>query len=233
MPASRQSAGKGASAAEGTAPFAPHGSRHLAHAAEQPAVGARPQQHGAIGAHGDERRAAPGRPLRLLAAYRIFLLPPLGARYAALSQRAERARRLLRRAERGAEIHHGLRIVAGAQCRRQPRLVLAHDHSWRLAAALQWRTAARSPARCWHRPPAAGTSNAIAAIAAAVYSPMPGSVPQPLDRVGKPPAVPARHSFCAGLQVARPRIVAEPRPRLQHIVPRRRRERPDRRPGAP
>ena len=59
----------------------------------------------------------------------------------------------------------------------------------------------------------AGGPKAIAAIAAAVYAPIPGRSRKSASVCGNP-AVAHEYGACAGVQIARPRVVAKPRPGL-------------------
>ena len=80
------------------------------------------EQHGTIGANGNEGCAVPDRPLASRQAIRqrpgetVSITPAVG------SQRAKAASRPARRADRGAEIHHRLGVVAGALGRHQAGL---------------------------------------------------------------------------------------------------------------
>ncbi len=142
---------------------------------------------------------------------------------------AERAGRLLRRADGGAEVHHRLREIAGARVRRerlrqradlrlgrrqlfldreQPRhhpLDIAVDRH----RAADRRRSPRSRPRYRRRCPAAR-----------------GARPRSAE---SPPR--SRHRPRAGMQVAGARVVAEPGPEPQHVVERRRRQRADVRPA--
>src|SRR6185503_11542257 len=81
--------------------------------------GARAQQDETVRAQRDERRAAPAFAGFLCPLARETLLIAARARRARRVPRTEHAGRLLRRAEAGAEIHHGLCEVAGAALRRE------------------------------------------------------------------------------------------------------------------
>ncbi len=101
------------------------------------------------------------------------LLIAARARRAVLVQRAQRAGRLLRRADRGAQIHQCLRAIAGASRRRRERgratsPPVPGSAAWPAAAVLRPHRAATPRARYCRRPAWSGWSKAIAPIAAAV-----------------------------------------------------------------
>src|ERR1700730_1994373 len=93
---------------------APFRRRHLGHAAQEAARRTSAQQNGAIGAERDERGTTAQRAfcLRYTAWKNLLCAAPLG--FAAVVPRAKGTIRLLRRADRGAEIHHRLGKIAGA-----------------------------------------------------------------------------------------------------------------------
>ena len=133
--------------------FAPGARRHLVHAAQQALGRPLAQQHRAVLAHQHEGEAAPGRLVGLGRAARQLLGDALRAAAAALHQRADHAARIARRADRGAEIHHRLGVVAGALPAAPARRRARRSRSWRRAAASRSRRAGRSRARHCRRPP--------------------------------------------------------------------------------
>src|SRR4051794_2340175 len=96
---------------EAARPFA---RRHFGHTAEQTFFGARARQDKAIRAHYDKRSAAAQRAGLLLGFTREALL--IAARACGTRDHpwAEGAGGILRRTDRGAQVHHGLREIAGA-----------------------------------------------------------------------------------------------------------------------
>ena len=87
-----------------------------------------------------------------------------------------------------------------------------------LMSSLDRRTRARARARRCRRRAARVSPNAIDAIAPAVYGPMPGTSRSSAARDGSPAS---RDRLRAGVEVARARVVAEARPRGEHVVERR------------
>ena len=94
--------------------LAPGASGGLGHAAEETFRRAAAQEDGAVGAHRDEGDAAPGRAFGLRRTKGEEFGVAGRARLTRLAPWAERAGRLLRGADGGAEVHHGLGEVAGA-----------------------------------------------------------------------------------------------------------------------
>ena len=97
-----------------TRPFAP---RHFGHPAEQAIIRTLAEEDGAVGADGDESIAVTGRPLGFFGLQRVAFLLAAGMGNAGVIQRAKGTRGSLRGADAGAEIHHRLGIVAGADGR--------------------------------------------------------------------------------------------------------------------
>ena len=146
LPARRQSAGEGRGVRRRRAVDArgPAGGRHLGHAAEQALVRALAQQDGAVAAGPRRRphRAATACPPWAARTGKRSGSPATIARQSSRSgQSMQRGR--LRRADRGAEIHHRLGEVAGP-CLRHQRLDTARgSRPWPRAAASRSQTAAR------------------------------------------------------------------------------------------
>src|SRR2546421_481352 len=92
---------------------APGSGRHLGHAAEQSFLRPAPQQDEAIGAYRHERRSAAQRAGLLRGLARKHRLIAAHARRTIAIPGAERASRILRRADGGAEIHQALDEIAG------------------------------------------------------------------------------------------------------------------------
>ncbi len=98
----------------------PRRRREFDHAAEQPLFRPPPQQHRAIRPRQPKGDAVPPRPLRLFGARRQILGDAACRGGAGRAPRAQHAARTARRADRGAQIHHRLREIAGAPIRHQP-----------------------------------------------------------------------------------------------------------------
>ena len=88
--------------------------RHFRHAAEQTFGRARAHEHATVGARHPESCAAPQPAFGLWRLARKGLLIAALSRKAGLVPGTERAGGLLRRADHGAEVHHGLCVVTGA-----------------------------------------------------------------------------------------------------------------------
>ena len=130
----------------------PVGRRHFGHAAEETLRRARPHQHKAVGAAGDEGGAAAQRAFALRHPPRIRFRVAARARRAAIIPRAQGASRLLRRTDGGAEVHHRLGEIAGAALRNKLAGAPADLAASPPAAAQRRQRAARSRARYCRRP---------------------------------------------------------------------------------
>ena len=183
-----------------------------------------------VGADDDERRAVAHLAFHLRRLARKRLGVAAGAGDAGVHPRADAAGRFLRRADRGAEIHHRLGEIAGAALRHQ-RLGAGADFGFRRRQfgldRIEPRDHPLDVAVDRHRPPAErdrrDRRRGVAADA--------GQRPQAILGVGKMSAVLRRHRLRAGVQVARAGVVAEPGPGLEHVVERRCGERFDIRPA--
>ena len=184
-------------------------------------------------------KAAPRRSvaalLRRLARKRLLVAAQ--ARGAFIVQRAERAGRLFRRADRGAEVHQGLRAVAGA------RLLVAGAGigEQRRRQLLDQRFCLRQRFLDGEQPRHHALDIAVDRHGTAVECDRrdrrrrigtdPGERAQAFFGVGKEPVMVAQHRDRAGVQIARPRIIAESGPHPQHVVERSASERRDIRPA--
>ncbi len=174
--------------------------------------------------------AAPRRklpfPLRRLARKRLRIAAQ--PRRAIRHPGAERAGRLHRRADGGAEVHQRLREIAGAR--------VGHE---RMRQPLNLRLGRRQflldREQPRHHPLDIAVDRHRAGIEGDRRNRRRGVAPDAGQRdqlsLGAGKAAAFRHRDRAGMQVARPRVVAEPGPEPQHVVERRRRERIDIRPA--
>ncbi len=196
----------------------------LDHAAEQAFLRAATEQHRAVRPGKPERDAVAQRPVWLRCPRGQVLGQTGRHRSATGAPRAQHAARPAGRADRGAEIHQRLREVAGPPGRNQ-------------------RGGERSELRlCRGQRVAHGTEACNDALDIAVdrgFSAVerdrgdrrrgviadPGQPAQRLGFLGESAAVPLDYGTSAGMQVAGPRIVAEPLPELQDFVERGRGER--------
>ena len=165
----------------------------------------------------DEGRAAARGPLALLFFIWELLGEPFGKPTATGAERTEPASRAARRADRGAEIHHGLGVVAGVGLGREAfgqRLDLrlgggerrlhrkeARDHALDIAVD-------RRGAR-----PEGNGSDGRRGIAADA-----GKLAQLRFGLGEVAAVLVRHDAGAGMEVAGAGVVAEPGPDGEHLA---------------
>ncbi len=204
----------------------PGAGRHFGHAAEQALRRARAYQHVVIGAQHHEGGAAPQFPLALFRLARKHLGVAARPRRAVLGPRTQRAGRLLRGAERGAEIHHRLGEVARAPRRRELGGELP-DLRLRAGQFVLDREQPR------HDALDVAVDRRRARVERDRRDRGRRVGPDARQRgerrlgLGELPAVALRHIFGARVQMARPRVVAEPGPRLENVVERRARERLD------
>ena len=137
-------------------------------------------------------------------------------------ERAQRTGRFLRRADRGAQIHQRLRAVAGArgargaEQRRRQLLDQRLGLRQRLLDREQPRHHALDIAVDRHGPAAERDRG----DRGRGVGPDPRQRAQAFLGIGKRAAMIAQHRHRAGVQIARPRIIAEPRPHPQHVVQR-------------
>ena len=139
------------------------------------------------------------------------------ARATALRQRTQRAYRIFRRANRRPQIHQALRKIPcplGYQRFRQPRdhrprfrhrlldLINTRQHPLDIAIHRHDPSIKRNRSDC----PRRVSANAR-------------KLQQCINTVGKPSAVTLDHLNRTSMQVARPRIIAEPRPKPEHLIP--------------
>jgi hypothetical protein len=204
--------------------------RHLDHAAQQTLVGAPAHEHGPVGALDPEGGAVPRRALALRAFAGKFLGDAAAAPFALAGPRARAAGRRTRGAYRRTQIHQRLREVARAVFRNQieravvnrPLRLRQGDLDGRQPRddALGIAVDGRGAAAMSDRRDGAGGIGADA-----------GQFPQSLLGVGKPAAQFTGNGAGAGVQVACPGIVAEPRPGAEHLIERGRGQRLDARPA--
>ena len=142
----------------------PRRRRHFGHAAEQALRRARAHQHDSRRRGRRRRRRRAGARLRASAPWRGKVSGVAARmRRAVLVPGAERAGRLLRRADGGAEIHHRLGEIAGARSRRQRR---ARARGSRGLAPGSGVSTAKSRAITRSTLPSTGVAGASKAIAA-------------------------------------------------------------------
>ena len=209
-------------------PIAPRCGRYFHQSTEESLVGPAPQENRAIRAQQRESEtitSRPGGPRRSPGQL-------VGARAsgAGLAHGAVLAARLFRQANGGAEVHHGLGVIAGSFLRRQrgrelaqvsfalrqgfidieqsrndPLDVAIDDRGW-LVEGDGGDRRCRVRANSWQR--------AKCSL-----------------RIRKPTTMSAANNFRAMVQVSRARIVAKPLPSVEHLVEGRRRQRFETRPS--
>ncbi len=134
-----------------------------------------------------------------------------------------------RRADRGAEVHHRLREIAGSfgrgRCARRPRPVRASPR----AAGFRWRTAGPPPSRHCRRPRWRGHRRRWRQWRRRYRGRCRAGRAKRQDRPGRR-RVPVNHRAGAGDEVAGASVVAEPRPFGHHRGVFGRRQRRDIRP---
>ncbi len=156
---------------------------------------------------------------RLGAPRRQRLGDALRAAAAGIAPGTEDAFGVLRRAQRSAEIHHRLRVVAGARCRRQRRGQAAQRR-----LGVRQRLGMREEPR--HDALDIAVDRRCRAVEGDCRHRRRGIVADPRQRaqrqliVGKAPILPRRHDARAGMEVARPRVIAQALPSMQHLVER-------------
>lgn len=210
--------------------------RQLPQPAEQP-LGPAPDQHD-LAARGDpHQRPREHRQLALLLATRQdrqLGLPARARRHAVLRDRTYQAARLARGAHGRAELHQALVEIARRRVVRQRGHQLAGVTPQRLQPGGRLDVLGQGE----HAPEHPGdvAIDERGALAERDRRDRPGGVRPDAGHLAQlrgPPgqrAVPARADrLRARPQVARPRVVAEPRPRREHVVERRPRERGHRR----
>ena len=206
--------------------FRPFRRRHFGHAAEQALFRPRAHQHETVGAARDKSGAAAQRPFPLRHASRKCLGIAARVCRAAFVPGTQRAGRRLRRADGGAEIHHGLGEIAGAPWRRQSarqpgnfRLrrrqrrvdrIKPRDDALDIAVDRRRRRIERD---------GGDGGGGIGADA--------GQSAKTLFARGELTAVPLDHDAGASVQIAGAGVIAEAGPGLEHVVERRRRQRPE------
>ena len=187
--------------------------RKLGHAAQQAFFRAGPNQHMAIRAADPEGCAKAAGTRRFWQFARKPLRVAAQAGGAAFSERAKHASRASGRADRCAKVHHGLRIVTRARIRRQRRCVHADDR-FRLGQRHR---------NC--KQPSDNSLNICVNYDGFLIKRnscyrccrVSADTRQPHQRrriARKSPAMVAHHCARAGMQVARPRIIAKPGPFL-------------------
>jgi tripartite-type tricarboxylate transporter receptor subunit TctC len=195
----------------------PRRRRHLGHAAEQ--AGRRTCAHKdvAVGAHQHERGAASQPPLVLRTLDREGLRIAAPARGAGREPRAQDTARLLRRADRGAEVHQRLGEIARPP-RRHQRLHARAD------VRLGGRQGGLDREQSRHHPldiavdrRGAGTEGDRGDGGRRVGTDA-GQVGKFRLARRKMPAVTRHHRSGAGVQVARAGVVAKPGPELEHVI---------------
>src|SRR5271166_6960629 len=197
---------------------------HLGHAAKQSVHQAPAQKDRMVGAPNEEGRAVPQMPLLpgRFARKRFLVAPPV--RPAILHPWTVHAGRILWRADGRAEVHQRLCKIAGSPRRqetfgeppylrpgsRQFRFDRKEPREYPLTVAVNCRRAfSESDGRYRGR--------AIWADA--------GERAKLGFAFRKMPAVAHEHSLSAGVKVSRPRVIAKPRPHLEHVIDRGLRER--------
>ena len=210
--------------------LAPRARGNLVHAAQQSLGRPLAQQHGAVLAQQHEGEAAAGWLLGLGRAARQLLGEAELAALAVLHQRTDHAARGARDADRGAEIHHRLRVVAGTLLRHEPggadldvglgvgqrRLDGVEPRDYPLDVAVDrrgWLVEGDGPNGARRVPADAGKGEQAGLV------------------LGKAPAVRAGDGLRTGMQVAGAGVVAEARPGREHVVERRFGQSFDRRPA--
>ena len=191
----------------------------------RPFSGARAYQE--FGRRGDHESRAPAKCAGLLRrlARKALLIAARPCR-AILVERAQRAGRLLRRADRGAEIHQRLRAIPGARLRPSNVRPAAGSAAWPAATAPRPRTAATPRARYCRRPAWSDVEGDRRDRRRSI-GPDPRQRAQAILGIRKDAAMIAQHRDRASVQVPRPRIIAEPGPHPQHLVERGAAERRD------
>ncbi len=209
--------GRGGGAALAVGARCPGAARHLRHAAEKPAFPPLAQEHGARLVLGHEGRAEPHRLflLRRLARVELGILP---AEHAAGGiERTERAGRPARRADRRAEVHHGLREIARPVLRRHGCDERAHVRLCRRQGRLDGVETGDDPldiaVEHGALPVEGDGGDGGGRIVADA-----GQGLQSFLGVGKDAAVPEGDRLGAFFQVAGARIIAEPRPGLHDVL---------------
>ena len=196
---------------------APRRRRDFGHAAEQALLRAAAQQHGSVAASEPERYAIARRPIRLLGPRRDRVGRARCGGRTTGTPRAEDATRPPRGTDRGAEIHQGLREIAGPLLRHQRRGERSEARFCRrkgFAHRIEPGDDAFDIAVDCCSPPIEGDSgNRRRAV-----GPDPGKCAQCCRVVGKPAVMPLDDGASAGMQVAGARVVAEPLPNLQNFV---------------
>ena len=201
----------------------PGARRRLGHAAEETLGGPGAQENRRVGANRHEGGPAPQRPFRLRRLARKALLQAGGAGAAGLPPRAQRASRPPRRADRGAEIHQGLREVARPVRRNErfgERLDGRLGGRQRLLDEKETRDDPLDIAVDGGGRPVEGDGGDRRRRVGADA----GQLAELRLRLRKAAAVQGRQNLCAGVEIARPRVIAEAGPGLHDGLDRRARQ---------
>ncbi len=199
---------------EGMRPFA---RRHFRHAAEKAVRRPGTDEHAPIVAQKDESRAAPQASLALGFLDREGLCIPTRGRRAVRAQRTARTGGIFRGAQGRPEIHQGLREIAGPAVRREPLGGCAND-----GLPARQRLADREQARdhaldiAVHRYGACVIGDRRDRRRGVVADAR--QVAQLSGCLREFSPVPVHDGAGAGVQIARPRVIAEARPQPQHVL---------------